>query len=498
MASETRTPTLEQCAIIEAYRTGEALTIEAGAGSGKTTTPRMLAETSPGRRGIYVAYNRAIADDARHSFPGSVRCATAHSLAFGAVGRTYARRLNGPRMTARDAASILSVGQSLRLSSERVLGPDQLTRIALGAVARYCYSADTEIASWHMPTVTGVDAVDQTQALAETVVPIARRAWADLTSIGGRLKFQHDHYLKLWQLSEPTLRADYVLLDEAQDANPVVASVVERQSHLQRILVGDRSQAIYGWRGAVDAMSGFGGRRLTLSQSFRFGDAIAEEANKWLGLLSAPLRLRGLASLRSLVQPLGSDADAVLCRTNAEAVARIIALMGEGRRAALVGGGGEIRALAEAALSLKQGLGTSHPELFLFRTWSQLQDYVEHDPSGSDLKVFVELIDTYGAESVIATMDQLADERQADVVVSTAHKAKGREWQRVRIAADFREPREGEKRIPPAEAMLAYVAVTRARQVLDREGLSWVDAWVARRTTRHITARGPARRALRR
>jgi superfamily I DNA/RNA helicase len=67
-------------------------------------------------------------------------------------------------------------------------------------------------------------------------------------------------------------------------------------------------------------------------------------------------------------------------------------------------------------------------------------------------------------------------------VVSTAHKAKGREWPTVRIACDFPEPRRSHNgqpaQVPRADAMLAYVAVTRARQVLDPEGLAWVEGWL--------------------
>jgi HD domain len=56
-------------------------------------------------------------------------------------------------------------------------------------------------------------------------------------------------------------------------------------------------------------------------------------------------------------------------------------------------------------------------------------------------------------------------------------KAKGRGWDRVRIAADVREPKidkdTGERApIPREEAMLDYVSVTRAKQVLDNEGPS--------------------------
>ena len=37
------------------------------------------------------------------------------------------------------------------------------------------------------------------------------------------------------------------------------------------------------------------------------------------------------------------------------------------------------------------------------------------------------------------------DEDTADLIVSTAHKAKGREWDSVRIANDFKAPQEDEE-----------------------------------------------------
>ena len=46
------TPTEEQQAIIDAYRTGRNLVIEARAGTGKTTTLKMLGAERPGRKGI--------------------------------------------------------------------------------------------------------------------------------------------------------------------------------------------------------------------------------------------------------------------------------------------------------------------------------------------------------------------------------------------------------------------------------------------------------------
>lgn len=62
-------PTLEQAAVLDAYASGRDLVIHAGAGTGKTTTLQLLARATPGRCGLYLAYNRSIADHAAAVFP---------------------------------------------------------------------------------------------------------------------------------------------------------------------------------------------------------------------------------------------------------------------------------------------------------------------------------------------------------------------------------------------------------------------------------------------
>nr|WP_249816408.1 UvrD-helicase domain-containing protein [Bradyrhizobium sp. 180] len=56
--------------------------------------------------------------------------------------------------------------------------------------------------------------------------------------------------MKLWALSNPAIAADFILLDEAQDTNPVVLDVLRKQP-AQMVYVGDKYQQIYEWRGAV-------------------------------------------------------------------------------------------------------------------------------------------------------------------------------------------------------------------------------------------------------
>jgi Rad3-related DNA helicase len=69
-------PTGEQQVIIDAYQSGADVVIEAGAGTGKTSTLHLVAASQPGRRGLYVAYNKAIAADAKRSFPASLLTVT--------------------------------------------------------------------------------------------------------------------------------------------------------------------------------------------------------------------------------------------------------------------------------------------------------------------------------------------------------------------------------------------------------------------------------------
>lgn len=480
-------PTGEQEQIRDAYLTGAPLAVTAGAGTGKTSTLVLLGEARQARA-RYIAYNKSIAMEAERKFPQWVRCSTSHSLAYASAGARFRHRLDDRRhVPAREVAKILGIGDPVALPGGGKLSPVQVARLAMETLQRFCYSADTEPSPVHVPFKKGLTEPAVQQALREILVPLARRAWGDACNPDGKLKYQHDWYIKWWQLSDPKIDADVLFVDEAQDCNPVLEWVIARQD-AQVIAVGDSCQAIYGWRGATDALDRLGrGNKLTLSQSFRFGPAIAAEANKWLGLLDADLRLTGTPSIPSRLGTAPAPA-AVLCRSNAGVMKQVITEIGAGRKTAIpsprpgVAGGGEIERLAKAAISLKQGRGTDHPELMAFQTWSEVRDYAENDPGGEDLLVLVELIDEHTPEKILAMCAQLVEERYADVVVSTAHKAKGREWESVQIA-DFRKPRkapdEDEAPLPaPDQMMLAYVAVTRAQFLLDRGPLSFVDDYL--------------------
>lgn len=313
--------------------------------------------------------------------------------------------------------------------------------------------------------------------LTQTVLPLAQDYWDDVNAPGGTLPFEHDHYLKIWALSRPVLDAEVVMLDEAQDSNPVLAELVGNQNHAQQIITGDGCQQMYAWRGAVDALNQFataGATQLYLSQSWRFGQAIADEANKWLDQLPTALHLSGNPHIDSTLEELESP-HAVLCRTNAGAMDVVLNNLDKDKSVALVGGGTALAKLAKAAHDLIAGRRTSHPELYAFPSWESVREYARDGGSGADLAPLVNLIDTHGTERIMEATKSLTDEAKADVIVSTAHKAKGREWNTVLVSDDYFVPNEGSEDIPAPEAMIGYVAVTRARHALDRRGLAWID-----------------------
>lgn len=478
-------PTPEQAEAVATYGDGVDLVLQAGAGCGKSSTLKLIAGADRRRSMIYIAYNRSIAADAARSFPGNVLCKTGHGLAF---DPKHLPRLNRPRQTALDAAKALGIeritGGIARVPTDlgavKPLTSKIIMRFALDVIEQYCHSADDEIARRHIPKYDGLTNTIARDQIAEIVLPVARAAWADLVREDGMLKMSHDHYLKIWALSHPRLETDVVLLDEAQDTNDVLGRVLLDQEHAQRIAVGDSAQQIYEWRGAKDALSTFerelGAEVCTLSQSFRFGQPIADEANRWLYHVGTTLRLTGWPAAESTVGPV-AEPDAVLCRTNAGAMSTVLESLGAGRKTALVGGGGAIKRLAWAAEALQDGRPTDHPELLAFPSWQAVREYA--DEEDGSLRVLVTLIDDYGTAAIITAADSLASEDAAELVVSTAHKAKGREWNRVRIHADFREPkpdaRTGLTVLRREEARLAYVAVTRARQQLDCSALAWIN-----------------------
>lgn len=306
------TPTPEQQSIIDASLTGENVTVKALAGTGKTSTLAMIAESMLKSSVAYVAYNSDIAAEAKGRFPANTDARTAHSFAYQAIVKSNNAfgRVKNWNTPAWEAAKVLGIRSSKSYvvtdednsQTQRTLKTSTLAWIAAQTVAKFCRSADMEIAAKHVPQQDGFDKLAHGR-LAADILPMAQTYWTLASSFADKgLIMTHDIYLKLFHLSSPKINANVILFDEAQDANPVIAAIIKLQTHAQVIAVGDENQAIYGFTGAVNALDSFEAKHvLPLTKSFRFGPAIAEAANKFLALLGSPLKVEGFDKVPSEV-----------------------------------------------------------------------------------------------------------------------------------------------------------------------------------------------------
>jgi hypothetical protein len=477
-------PTPEQQDIIDAFQSDEDVAAVALAGTGKTTTQRLCAEATR-KRGVYLAFNKAIAEEAEFTFPGRVQCRTIHSMAYRGVdlprnGRQLARLNQRNYLAPWDVAKLLGIREPLELG-DKVLKPTKLASLCREMVARFCYSADDQVEIDHVPFVRGLDAVhasgdetvdtvDAHGYLAEFLLPYAQDYWAEVSQQveEGKIRFEHDHYLKIWALSRPQLEGDFVCIDEAQDLNGVVIRLINEQKGMQRLICGDSNQQIYQWRGSVDAMNVLeADRHLPLTQSWRFGPEVAEVANMFLERLGGEYQLRGNPNKESYFAEHLSEPNAVLTRTNAGMLSLLLNNQRAGRKIAMEGRRKELSEFCEAAEKMMRGQIVTHRDLQMFSSWSEVQDYADE---GNDqaFGLLVKLVDKYGALTLINALDDVVRPERADIQLTTAHSAKGLEWDHVQIGPDWEAKDKTGRVMPPGpgELRLRYVAVTRAKDAL--------------------------------
>ncbi|TBC69503.1 UvrD-helicase domain-containing protein [Rhizobium ruizarguesonis] len=460
----------EQAAALDAFLRGKSLKINAFAGSGKTSTLQILANAT-GLRGQYLAFNRSIVADAGERFPDTVDCSTSHSLAFRAAPAGYKQDIGKltNRCTAKQLVEVLDIKRR-SFGDKYAVTPDSQGYLYLETLRRYAQSADDEIGPQHVPTLGALRAApeDVLQEVSSFALDGARHVWGRMLSERDPLPLGHDGYLKLWGLSRPIIAADYIMLDEAQDTNPVVLDILQRQRG-QLIYVGDRYQQIYEWRGAVNAMESIETDASTyLTTSFRFGNAIADLATKMLVKLGESQPVRGNPNIVSRIGAINNPA-AVLARTNATTISAVIEALDAGRKPHLVGDKSELMDMLRGVQALRENEPSTCPAFFGFKSWNEVVEFARTD-EGAHLVMFVNLVEKRGEKQLMWALNRTVDEEKADLVISTAHKSKGREWKSVRLMDDFlrSSPTDNENSGPdPAEMRLLYVALTRAKESLE-------------------------------
>ena len=447
-------------------RSGEILKIMAFAGTGKTSTLVDYTRSRPHLRFLYLAFNKSVQQEAAEKFPPHVTCRTSHALAFRSHGHRHKNRL----VAGFKANTVMAV---LQLS----LYED--ARFAIDTLYNYLISEAPRVNRGHIPSQARAFYQQRQGTMPDFVVLANRLGRLMCDGSDPRIGMLHDGYLKLYQLSRPRLPFDCVLLDEAQDINPVTAALVLAQTEPEPggappaslIVVGDSHQQIYSFRGARDALRHIRATHTRyLTRSFRFGNTIAAVANMVLRVFKGERR-RIVGTVRSEPKPPWDPRRCTLiARTNA-ALFDKAAQLHRTHRIGFVGGarGYRLHLLKDVHfLFTRKARHISDPYIRGFDGYNDLKTYAVA-VEDIELLSICKVVENHPSElptMVDGIMAKAVDPVQAEVVLTTAHKAKGLEWQNVLLLDDYPKLVAGGKLIPrseidPDEINLIYVALTR-------------------------------------
>ena len=501
----------EQTEVQDAVATlpkGDNLKVIAFAGAGKTTTLTACAEALK-VPGVYLAFNRGVADEAFQRFRHT-KCKpmTIHKLALGVMKDCMANQ------------QVANIGtwsfkkyrssSSTRYDIPTIQGWDdeRISAAVIRTITAYSASEDPlpnpEHAKDALISAMGdpdfmlpgrkTDLVRYTiERLADPISQMAQNYYMHCMQNGF---LNHDMYLKMLDVNEDMRNAAfkhyrYIMIDEAQDINPVQRSILQKTG-LPLVAVGDPYQQIYSWRGAENSLMEFPGREIYLTKSFRFGPDIATIARCILDSIpdngGPTQRLVGTGP-----EPIDKDAPekiAIICRTNFGMLDEALNLFRQnnqredGKNRIFVDNIDNILAGALSARALYENRmeDVVAPDLKEFNSWDELETTAE-DGSDPGLSRMVRLVRREMIDDVQTLFNyQQNQQNQGDVfknrnvVICTAHRAKGLEYDRVKLSEDFRTiddmnrkyrnaKRKSAKHITLAKEAYntLYVAATRAK-----------------------------------
>ncbi len=447
-------------------RPGESLKVIAFAGTGKTSTLVEYTRARPGMRFLYVAFNKSVQLEAAEKFPKNVIARTSHSLAYRAIGYRHKDRL----VSGFKANTVMAVLQLEKCED---------AKFTIDTLYHYLISSAPKVSRSHIPFQAKIFYEQRREPLPDFIELANRLGRLMCDASDNRIGMIHDGYLKLYQLKEPRLNFDCILLDEAQDINPVTSAIVMSQARpvnqsktLSIILVGDSHQQIYSFRGAKDTLNKIGTTQtFYLTKSFRFDNKVAKVANMVLQTFKGESKtLIGTPSKNGSKPKWDPGCYTVIARTNASVFDKAVQLSGV-RKIGFVGG---IQGYRLNKIKDVYHLFASNPERIsdkYIQSFDQYSDLKAYSRAVEDIELMsiCKVVETYkySIPNLVKMISEKAvDADEAEILLTTAHKSKGLEWQNVHLMSDFPSFIEKDNLInpnalDPDEFNLVYVAMTR-------------------------------------
>ncbi len=420
--------------------------INAISGAGKTTTLFNIAravskyEHLHGQKfvGRYLAYNKAIADEASQKFGDSVLCSTIHSFAFRHTVKDYELNMGG-FFKARDIQSALPYPQ-------RVMIVEAMEQFFLSA-----YTSFTEFVLHEL-------SFNMTDDMIECAVAHINKMRT------GEITCTHDFYLKYFHI---LLHANIIdlpqvsllMLDEAGDINPVTLEIFKILKATKKVMVGDNFQNIYSFNNTINGFEKLKnvGELVQLTQSFRVSAEIAKNVEAFCRVfLDEKMEFKGVDYEPDAQRVMESEA--YISRTNGTLIGKMIEFDKAGVKYNLTRKVSVLFKVQNIIMNLREGCVIKAPEYkYLEKDVANYYDSValqrDHKSvfsyimnlHGDDvtIKSACLLIMDYGHAAIKKAQDNAkrheSDKKTYVRTLTTAHSSKGLEFDAVHILPDLND-----------------------------------------------------------
>lgn len=475
-----------QLDIFDAFeKTNNNLVINAGPGSGKTSTLlELLKRKKPHKKAIFLAFNKSIAEELKRRVPFGVDVSTIHS--YGA--KMLFRYFNGQV----DIKPNKIFTYAMKFINEWGLGKNQKKFEYLGTVSELvnlyrlylCNNSEDlrEISDYHGVTCLNGE-VDHSMELIESLVNYNK--YGD--DSGKRMiDFTDMIYLPVTIDDMEFTKYDEVLVDEGQDLNIsqqlMVKNILKKTGRF--VLVGDPFQSIYSFLGAdTESFNNFKKEpntiELPLSISYRCPKKVVELANTVYNVIQ-PFEQNIDGEVREGSIDEVANGDFILCRNNKPLVEAYLYLLVDGKKAHIKGkdlGDGILKLVSRVEdKSLSEGMRFLQD--LLNEVYLDIRNNGSSNPGkhpryislSEKVEIIGILVEKYLSFSKLRDIlkEMFVDDIKDGITLSTIHKAKGLESNNVfMLRRELIPSQYAEKGWEiEQENNLLYVCYTRAKKKL--------------------------------
>lgn len=436
------------------------------AGAGKTTALKRDLKNHVGKKTLLITFNKSLEEEAKPleiDFPG-LSVSTYHGLAFNSVCKEIG---DFTPLSEYKPSTILELGIKGINSSKHAV-------MYIKLISMYCHSSKT-INKFIGQMVRNESISAILGKVSEERLRILKEVWNKLVSLK---LLTHDAYAKLYQLQNPTLNFDVIMVDEYQDfSESMISVIVKGGKNADIYLAGDDNQRIYEWRGACGVFPLEFNQEEELFASWRCPKEFVEIANPYTKRLSGVNMSSNNPNKGEVIifndesqqlDLLEKEDITFLTRTNSYAfvIAEKLARMGFNIK---MNSNVNVEGL-EKHWQWINGIKTdSYLDDFEATSKDNLISFYRdtgQDDRIQELNCAMQILDmNFLKEFLVGKISH----DMPTATISTVYRAKGLGFKNVFIASDFKSPLMPEKNnilITDEDLKLLYVAITRAKEKL--------------------------------